>query len=254
MKRFWLVRRRDPVAGLSWNFEEIGSDRPDSGLSWHFEESPSDGPVAGLSWHFEEAVRNSAPTDIPPSVAMAHIGAAAKASRGAPFSNPAQPEAAVSSLRAAVRRRRFALGGLMSSVTAKVLLGTMTALAATGGAAAANVLPDPVQAVVADLAGVVGIDLPSPDDDRPAAVVTDDDDPLDETGEKPPAEDPVDDDAVDEGDDDSDDQGDDGVADDQDDDDQGDDGVADDQGDNDQGDNDQGGDDQGDNDQGDNEQ
>ena len=168
MKLFRFFRRQDPVAGLSWNFEE----------------TPGDGPVAGLSWHFEEAVRSSSPTDIASSVAAAHIGAAAQASRLAPVPNPARAEARTSSLRATARKRRFALGGLMTSVTAKVLVATATALAATGGAAAAGILPDPVQTVLADAAGVVGINLPSPDKDGLATVLGDDEGSVDGVDEE----------------------------------------------------------------------
>ena len=92
----------------------------------------------------------------------------------------------------------------MSSITAKVLLGTVAAMAATGGAAAANVLPDPVQAVVSDAAAVVGINLPSPDDDL--VIGEDLDDLNEENGPSVPADDRQDDDADDQGED-ADDQG-----------------------------------------------
>ena len=230
MKRFRFLRRQDPVAGLSWNFDGKSSDRPESSLSWNFEEAPGSGPQSGLSWHFEEAVRISAPTDIAPSVASRHIAAAAHAARLIPVPGPTRVEATGSSRRVTATRRRLVLGGLMSSITAKVLLGTVAALAATGGAAAANVLPDPVQAVVSDAAAAFGINLPSPDDDLVIGEGLDD--PNDEQRPNAPVDDRQDDDADDQGGDDTDagDQGEDA-------DDQGED--ADDQGDDD----DQGGDD-----------
>ena len=133
-----------------------------------------------------------------------HISAAAETARHTPVPDLPQGEATGSSLRVTTRRR-LVLGGIMSSITAKVLLGTVAAMAATGGAAAANVLPNPVQAVVSDAAAVVGINLPSPDDDL--AIGDDVDDLNEEQRPKVPADDRQDDDADDQGEDEADDQG-----------------------------------------------
>ena len=63
------------------------------------------------------------------------------------------------------------LSGFFGSLTAKVLVGTVAAAAATGGLAAGNLLPAPVQGAVSDLAGAVGIDLPRGDPVTSPSVV-----------------------------------------------------------------------------------
>ena len=63
------------------------------------------------------------------------------------------------------RRRKFMIGSVLSSVTAKLAAsGIAVALATTGGLAAAGELPDPVQEKVAQVADQVGIELPDGDD------------------------------------------------------------------------------------------
>ena len=49
-------------------------------------------------------------------------------------------------------------------MVAKVAVGIVAVPAATGGAAAADVLPDPIQGGVADVGSVIGIDSPDPYD------------------------------------------------------------------------------------------
>ena len=51
-------------------------------------------------------------------------------------------------------------------LTAKILFGTAVALAATGGAAATGILPDPIQSVLADGASHFGIEPPSASGDH----------------------------------------------------------------------------------------
>jgi hypothetical protein len=60
-------------------------------------------------------------------------------------------------------RRKVVFSGFFGSITAKIIAGTVVAAAATGGLAAGNHLPAPAQEVVADVAGLVGIDFPMPD-------------------------------------------------------------------------------------------
>lgn len=68
----------------------------------------------------------------------------------------------------ATGHRRFAarVRRVLGITGVKIALAATAAAATTGGLAATDSLPRPVQAVVADLAGHVGIDLPAPDDDQ----------------------------------------------------------------------------------------
>ena len=93
--------------------------------------------------------------EVPAGFAAAQIAAAAAASGGAGF-GPPQTRVAPR------RRRRLALGGALSGVTAKIIFGTAVALAA-GGAAATGILPDPIQSTVADGVAHLGIEIPHPD-------------------------------------------------------------------------------------------
>ncbi|MBI5156375.1 MAG: hypothetical protein HZA58_00025 [Acidimicrobiia bacterium] len=90
---------------------------------------------------------------VPGSIAASHITAATAAAAAhlgrqaaaAPIGRP---------------RRRLLVRGALSGITAKVILGTAVALAATGGAAATGILPGPVQSLIADGAAHLGLDLP----------------------------------------------------------------------------------------------
>jgi hypothetical protein len=93
-----------------------------------------------------------------------HVALAAEAARMSAGALPTvgQPHRPVPRLR--VRRRKLVLGTLLSSIVGKVVVGSVALAAATGGAAAAGVLPDPAQQAIADVASHIGIDLPSPAD------------------------------------------------------------------------------------------
>lgn len=89
---------------------------------------------------------------VPESILFGHVAAAASAAaRGDHRVTAVIP-----------RRRRLVLRGALSGLTAKILFGTAVALAATGGAAATGILPDPIQSVLADGASHIGIELPDP--------------------------------------------------------------------------------------------
>jgi len=96
------------------------------------------------------------PVAIDPAIAARHIAAAA-AMAGSAAAGDIAPEAAGP----ARSRVRTIVKGALSGLTAKILLGTAVALAATGGAAAAGILPAPVQDAVSRGAGAIGIDLPT---------------------------------------------------------------------------------------------
>ena len=78
------------------------------------------------------------------SVAETHITAAAEVARTAPVVKP--PAASTTP----VLRRRTVFTGLITTIIGKVLVGSMAIAAATAGAAAAGVLPDPVQGFMDD--------------------------------------------------------------------------------------------------------
>lgn len=59
-------------------------------------------------------------------------------------------------------RSRLGLGRAIPGLAAKVLVGTSLALALGTGAAAAGILPAPIQEAFADVVSIVGIDLPRP--------------------------------------------------------------------------------------------
>lgn len=109
------------------------------------------------------------------SLAERHVALAAEVARTFVGTSQTvqQPHRPVPRLRE--RRRKLVLATLLSSLVGKIVVGSVAVAAATGGAAAAGVLPDPVQEVVADAASHIGIDLPSPADAHDGA--------LDEAGE-----------------------------------------------------------------------
>jgi hypothetical protein len=81
------------------------------------------------------------------------------------------------------------IGARRRHMAAAVLAGAASFVLASGGLAAADMLPDRAQEVVADAGDAIGLNLPSPDDDH-ASVVTDKDQ-ADEDGEEPAAETPA---------------------------------------------------------------
>ena len=91
---------------------------------------------------------------VPERVASRHVAAAASAAARADHRLPTAANDG--------RRRRLLFRGALSGLTAKILFGTAVALAATGGAAATGILPDPIQSVLADGASHFGIELPHP--------------------------------------------------------------------------------------------
>jgi len=115
--------------------------------------------LAGVAEFFDQ-LATSAVLEIPEALAAEHISKAMTEARSAPNSEVAE----VPSTRPLGRlRRRIALSGMFSSL--KLILGSAVALASTAGAAAAGILPDPIQSVAADAASILGIDLPDPGDD-----------------------------------------------------------------------------------------
>jgi len=104
--------------------------------------------LAGVA-DFLDQLAASAALEIPEALAAEHISKAMTEARSAPNSEVAE----VPSTRPLGRlRRRIALSGMFSSLAAKLILGSAVALASTAGAAAAGILPDPIQSVAA-LAG-----------------------------------------------------------------------------------------------------
>ncbi len=117
--------------------------------------------LAGLAEFFDQ-LATSAGLEIPEALAAEHISKAMTEARSAPNSDVAE---APSTRPLRRLRRRVALSGMFSSLAAKLILGSAVALASTAGAAAAGILPDPIQSVAADAASILGIDLPDPGDD-----------------------------------------------------------------------------------------
>ncbi|MFQ5968649.1 MAG: hypothetical protein ACE5MI_13760 [Acidimicrobiia bacterium] len=96
---------------------------------------------------------------VPPKVARAHI---AKAAAATALSVPRS--AVAPSARPPLRarwRRRFVLATVTSTFVGQLLIGTAAVAAVGAGAAAAGVLPSPLQSAVSELAGEVGLVLPS---------------------------------------------------------------------------------------------
>ena len=104
---------------------------------------------------FADALRS--PDEIDPTLATAHIAAAASLARETPA-----PVTDRSPVVAFPWYRRVVVRGAGLGLTAKLLLGGAVAVAATGGAAAGGILPDPVQGVIADTVSHVGIHIPNP--------------------------------------------------------------------------------------------
>jgi len=91
---------------------------------------------------FVDDLRGMASVEADASVAASHIASAAETARLAPASRPAATSTAP------IWRRRTVFTGLITTIFGKVLAGAMAVAAATAGAAAAGVLPDPVQGFV----------------------------------------------------------------------------------------------------------
>jgi len=124
---------------------------------------PSDPSLDGLA----TLIRSLDVTEtIPESVASMQVAAASSAALAA--------GRATRGLLPAPGRRRLWFRGALSGLTAKILLGTAAALAATGGAAATGILPDAVQNALAEGASHIGIELPHSDEPETttAAVTT----------------------------------------------------------------------------------
>jgi hypothetical protein len=88
-------------------------------------------------------VKREADLPIDPAKARQHVIAAATAAR----ENPAPASSPESSGRPTWRRRTV-FAGLLSTIFGKILLGAVAVAAATAGAGAAGVLPDPIQGFV----------------------------------------------------------------------------------------------------------
>lgn len=96
------------------------------------------------------------PDQIDPATASSHVAAAAALARQTP-QTATTPDAAP-----APWYRRVLVRGAGLGLTAKLLLGTAVAVAATGGAAAGGILPGPIQSAIADGASHIGLRLPNP--------------------------------------------------------------------------------------------
>ena len=111
---------------------------------------------------------------VPPALARTHIAMAATAT------SPAVPAVAPSTPLVPLpvrRRRRFALAAVTSTFVGQLLLGTAAVAAVGAGAAAAGVLPPPLQSAVSEVAGTVGLELPSGTSSATPAVPADPGDP-----------------------------------------------------------------------------
>lgn len=109
--------------------------------------------VAPLAAYFA-AVRRDA-EDMPAPVAGSELSALLSAGI-APFGSTPSPRAVAHR----PSRRKKMLHVALGTVVGKIVTGTAMAAASVGGLGAAGALPAPVQDVVADVAGIVGIDLP----------------------------------------------------------------------------------------------
>lgn len=114
--------------------------------------------------NFFRDLRNRYVADPPPALREAHVAQMMKAARlpndqKRPWTAPVAPAGRNNRPR---WRRNLVSSSLFGSITAKILAGVVAAAAATGGLAAANALPKPVQAAVASAAGTVGVHLPDP--------------------------------------------------------------------------------------------
>ena len=93
-------------------------------------------PLAALV----ERLRREACLPADPAVARQHMAAAAAASREAPV-----PMMVPGSPTRRLWRRRTVFAGLLSTIIGKIFVGAVALAAATAGAGAAGVLPDPVE-------------------------------------------------------------------------------------------------------------
>jgi hypothetical protein len=105
----------------------------------------------------------NAPVD--PVVATRHIAKAAAESRRIAVQNAPAPTSSSSTAQRR-RLRRLTFAGAFSGFWAKIAMGAVAVAAVGTGAAATESLPDPLQGVVSDVAGVVGVEIPHPDDPK----------------------------------------------------------------------------------------
>ena len=175
-----MVERRNPLSILGANSNEMGKLRNSggdeldrllgkSGLTPDGKQDPLAKVLSDIKAEF--AAQPSG------SVEARHLAGIQEALRisnasGGPAIGPAasvkRPEQKASGQPS--WRRTIVLSELLSTLTAKIVAGTMVAAAATGGMAAAGVLPDPAQQAIADVASHVGLSLPSPEDDAADAA------------------------------------------------------------------------------------
>lgn len=73
------------------------------------------------------------------------------------------------------KRRSAVLSTFISSLLGRVAIGAAATTLSVGAAGASNALPQPLQRVVSDAAGELGIDMPSPDDPQVEADDPEDD-------------------------------------------------------------------------------
>jgi len=108
-----------------------------------------------------EGVRVTCIQSLDPEMEQRHLSAIVKAAHLT--STGARTTGAPAPNRSA--RRKSMLGALLAPLWAKIAVAALSAVAATSGLAAANVLPAPAQEAVANVAErLFGIDLPSEDD------------------------------------------------------------------------------------------
>jgi hypothetical protein len=136
--------------------------------------APADEDTLGLS-RFAEDLRAAFVTAPATEVEEQHLAAMVDAARLHPDQTQPSAVPVFAGLAALLTtwRRKVVLSGFFGTLTAKIVAGTVVATAATGGLAAGNLLPAPVQQAVAGAAGAVGIDLPMPGGPAVAAPAVD---------------------------------------------------------------------------------
>ncbi len=142
-----------------------------------------DGPLAGLADVFSE------PDDRPAAEALAARAVALQASLSPGAANAAAGAGARSvpgRIQWRLKTMFGSLTALLATAGAKTATAAVAAVSLTGGLAAADALPDPIQEPVSSVASVVGIDLPTPGDDQ-QAVITDDASPTPKSSPTPEA-------------------------------------------------------------------
>lgn len=140
---------------------------------------------------FVRDVRAAFTAPLPAELAGKHVAAAIEASRlaidkGDPAARPASKAHGPADQASGLPkwRRRTVFSTLFASFTAKIAGVAIAATAATGGLAAAGVLPAPAQQAVSQAAATVGITLPAPHHEaaevpRPTSTVTETTEPED---------------------------------------------------------------------------